>query len=145
MSIFVTGRVAITATGETPEHEITPTTDVIYIPTKMDTGKTAAVQNMGIKFVDNRPELQAGTWNLSLLQVNIVAWAGPSFADMQPTAALIAQLDPHAPIVVATLAAITRRNTAGATTDPNAATPRASVRGGDASPDTPSTPEPTTA
>lgn len=90
--------------------------DTIYIKPKMNYADRAAMQDQIIKVKAIRNDGTAdqdtlvGTANLALLQINIVAWSGPSFAGVACTPENIAKLDPDGPLVEKVLAELQKRN-----------------------------------
>ena len=132
MGMFITGRVAITATGPIAEHDITPQLDVIFIHPKMPVGvrnkvlgeaakielARAPVSPRGKRAAQKRADKQdanvnfdVGAYNIALLTNNILGWQGPSFAGVPCTPANIVLLDQDQPLVQRVLQEINDRNT----------------------------------
>lgn len=137
MGMFVSGRVAITATGVIDEKDITADMDVVFIRPKMDYGTRQRVLGSAAKLIQgkagNRKQRRAaaaakkrsdandvqfdiGAYQIALLAHNILAWQGPAFAGHACVAASIETLNPDEPLVQRVLQEISDRNT-----DPNAA------------------------
>lgn len=137
MGMFVSGRVAVTATGVVDEKDITPDMDVVFIRTKMDYGTRQRVLGSAAKLVQgkagNRKQRRAaaaakkrgeandvqfdiGAYQIALLVHNILAWQGPAFVGHLCSQASIETLNPEEPLVQKVLQEISDRNT-----DPSAA------------------------
>jgi hypothetical protein len=107
-----TSRIAVTEAGETPHEAITPDTDVMYIRKKMDFGAKQRVLSAAVKISGGTDPntIDVGAYQLALAQINILDWAGPSFAGRPCTAKNISELDPDAPLLVQALAVVAERN-----------------------------------
>lgn len=135
MGMFVSGRLAVTATGVIDEKDITPDMNIIFIRPKMDYGTRQRVLGSAAKLVQvtagNRKQRRAaavkkrgdtndvqfdiGAYQIALLVHNILDWQGPAFAGYACLAANIETLNPDEPLVQRALQEISDRNT-----DPNA-------------------------
>src|SRR5689334_17275580 len=101
MPMFVSGRVAITASGVTDEKDLTPQTDVIFVRTKMDYGTRNKVVGDAAKLIgeqgtqsrrqkrakrkDQQMDFNVGAYQTALLVHNVLGWNGPSFAGVACT------------------------------------------------------------
>lgn len=128
MGMFVSGRVAITATGVTDEKDLGPGVDVIFIRPKMDYGTRQRVNGAAAKVrqssVGNRRQrraakargekiemdLDVGAYQLALLVENVLGWQGPSFVGFACEAKNIERLDPAEPLVAQVIQQIADRN-----------------------------------
>lgn len=116
--------------------------NTVYIRPKMDYGTLARVQKRaeeatgagasGKKIQDMNPQFYLNTWNIILLEVNIVSWEGPDFDGLPITREQIEKWDPDAPLLNAILAKISEFNF-GTTADGG------EEEGGGASPNSPTT------
>jgi len=140
MGMFISGKVAITATGVTDEKDITKdeqgrvAIDVIYIRPKMDYGTRQRVVGAAAKLTQspapqgNRRQRRAqraqkkqeqnvdfdvGAYQIALLVQNVLGWDGPSFAGVACTPANIERLDSDNPLVQMVLKEIAERNNQG--------------------------------
>jgi hypothetical protein len=129
MGMFVSGRVAITASGITDEKDLTPETDVIFILPKMTFGVRNKVVGDAAKLIQKtgqsrrerrkgkakgekeQVEFNVGAYQTALLVHNVLAWHGPSFTGFACTPENIAALDPDQPLVKIVVDAISDRNT----------------------------------
>jgi hypothetical protein len=124
MGMFISGRVAITATGITDEKDITPETDVIFIRPKMDFGTRQRVigaatkltaakggkPKRGKKAANPEASFDVGAYQVALLVHNVLAWSGPSFVGVACTATTIEQLNPDESLVARVLEEVAERN-----------------------------------
>lgn len=133
MGIFVSGRVAITATGVTDEKDITPATDVIFVRRKMDYGTRQRVVGAAVKITEKdvkrgraarkarkakqEAEFNVGAYQIALLVHNILEWRGPQFLGVPLLPRNIEQVDPDDPIIKAVLDYIGEANATEADDD----------------------------
>ena len=127
MGMFVSGKVAITATGVTDEKEVSADTDVIWIKPKMDFGTRQRVQGAATRVAlaqqtkaqrkaakkaakKAQMDFDVGAYQIALLTFNILSWAGPSFAGIPCLPQNIERLDLDEPLVAMVLKEIGERN-----------------------------------
>lgn len=129
MAVFVSGgRVAICATGEINETDVTPELDVMFIRPAMDYGTRQRVIGMATKVKpstkkqkhmtraerkkqqDADVNFDVGVYQIALLLANLLSWQGPSFVGVPLTQANVERLDPNDPLVKAVLDALAERN-----------------------------------
>jgi hypothetical protein len=128
-SMFVTGKVAITATGVSDEKDLSDQTDVIFIRPKMDYGTRQRVIGSAAKMVEQQTsaprrarrasaakaqaakfDFDVGQYQIALLVHNVIGWAGPSFAGYACTPANVEKLDSDKPLVQMAIKEIAERN-----------------------------------
>lgn len=132
MFIDETDRVPITVDGEVDPSALTPQTDAIWIYPVMPAGVEQKVISRAVQMraakngqrpargkrgkQDIDQTMDPGLYKLALLEVNVLAWQGPSFTDAktgQPrpcTPEHIRKLNPKMPLVERVLDEIGERN-----------------------------------
>lgn len=130
MGMFVSGRVAIAATGVIDEKDITPEMDVMFIRPTMDYGTRQRVVGAAARLekvkTGNRKSRRAakakgekaetsmdfdvGAYQIALLVHNLLGWQGPSFAGVTCSPTMIETLNPNDPLVKVVIEEITDRN-----------------------------------
>lgn len=131
MGMFVSGRVAITATGPIDEKDITSEMNVVFIRPLMDYGTRQRVIGAAAKIVTgtagNRRQRRAakkrgeegrkasmdvdvGVYQIALLTHNILSWQGPAFMGVPCTPATIETLNAKEPLIARVIQEISDRN-----------------------------------
>lgn len=130
MAFFVSGRVAVTATGVIDEKDITPDLDVVFIRPIMDYGTRQRVNGAAAKVSapgGNRQQRRAarargegldmkidvGAYQIALLTENILAWQGPSFTGVACERKNIERINPSDPLAARVIQEIADRNVDG--------------------------------